>query len=515
MENNTKNQLIAKNSILLSIRLLLVILLTFYATRALLELLGVEDYGIYNVVCGFVSMFAFLNTSMSNGIQRFFNYELGKGDVQKLNNIYITSLYIQILLVIIVILSAETVGLWYLRNKMIIPENRVYAAEFVYHAAIFNFIFLILQAPYVGAVLAHERMGFFAMMSVFDAIMKLLIIFATSFFGADHLIIYGCLFAIISLIDFLFYYFYTSNKFPEIQFSIIWDNKLFHSMISFSGWNLFGSFAGVLKEQGVNLILNFFYGPVVNAAMGIANQINGGLQNFVYNLSTSVRPQVIQSYANGNTERTMHLTYSISKLSNCLLYLISMPILCEIDVVLKFWLGDNVAEHTSYFVVIIVLISYINNLNMAVSGIVHASGRMKYYQLGTSFINILSLPVSFILLKMHYNPEVALLTVLFFVIISQLFSLLYLKTIITYSIVDYVKKVINPIFIVVLLTCCIPFIIRLFINDGLIRFFVVLLLFMPFCMFIIYKLALDDTERILVNNFMQSFLAKCYLSRKK
>ena len=338
MEYNNRNQRIAKNSILLSIRLVVVILLTFYATRALLNLLGIEDYGIYNVVCGFVSMFAFLNTSMSNGIQRFFNVELGKGDRHGLNKVYVTSLYIQFLLVVIVVVLAETIGLWYLENKMIIPDDRKFASVFIYHSSILNFVFLILQAPFIGAVLAHERMNFFALMSVFDAMMKLLIIFMAPIFGRDNLIIYGCLFTMISLLDLICYYLYTKNNFQEIRIHVVRDKHLFYSMMNFSGWNLFGSLAGVLKEQGINLILNLFFGPVVNAARGIANQINGGLQNFVYNLSTSVRPQVIQSYAVGDKERTMHLTYSISKLSNCLLYLISMPIMCEIDVVLRIWL---------------------------------------------------------------------------------------------------------------------------------------------------------------------------------
>lgn len=508
MESDNRNQRIAKNSILLSIRLFVVILLTFYATRALLNLLGIEDYGIYNVVCGFVLMFAFLNTSMSNGIQRFFNVELGKGDLTSLKKIYITSLYIQLMLVVFVVLTAETIGLWYLRNKMIIPEERQDAAELIFHASILYFVFLILQAPYVGAVLAHEKMNFFALMSMFDALMKLLIIFAAPMLGYDNLVVYGYLFALVGLLNLFFYYIYTRKNFEEIRHITIWDKQTFISMMSFSGWNLFGSFSGVLKEQGINLILNFFYGPIVNAARGIANQINGGLQNFVYNLSTSVRPQVIQSYAVGNIERTMNLTYSISKLSNCLLYLISMPVLCEINIILKMWLGDKVADHTNNFVIIIVLISYINNMNMAVSGVVHASGKMKYYQLGTSFICILALPVSYYLLQFNTPPEIALLMVLLFVSLSQIFSMVYLKKIINYSFMCYYKKVIRPFLILVISTFYIPFVFRIFFDEGVLRLIFLSISFVPFCLIIIYFFILEESEKKLVNNIINSIKCK-------
>ena len=411
-DNSSANKRIAKNSVFLTIRMVIVLLISLYTTRVVLKVLGVEDYGVYNVVCGFVSMFAFLNTSMSNGIQRFFNFELGRNGIEGANKVYCTALHIQLILAVIIVVLTESFGLWYLHNKMVVPEGRMVAAEWIFQFSILSFLFVIMQAPYTAAVMAHEKMDFYAVVSVLDVVFKLVIVLILPLFVWDKLILYGILYSLINVVNFSMYYIYSKKRFPEIRYRRQHDRSLFNSMLGFSGWNLFGSFNGVMKEQGINLVINFFFGPIVNAARGVANQVNGGLQSFVTNITMPVRPQVVQSYAQGNLSRTMHLTYSISKLSCCFLLMMAIPISFEIDYVLHLWLGENVPEHAGMFTIIILLTSLVNNLNSATSGVVHATGIMKDYQLWGSLISIASVPIAYVLLKLYPIPELALLAVM-------------------------------------------------------------------------------------------------------
>lgn len=496
------NARIARNSIFLSVRMVIVLCINLYTTRAVLALLGVEDYGIYNVVCGFVSMFTFLNTSLSNGIQRFYNYELGKNGLDGARKVFNTARIIQIALIIIVIIVAETVGLWYLCNKMVIPESRFAAALWIYQFAIVSFVFVIVQAPYTAAVMAHERMDFFAVVSVLDAVLKLAIIFIIPILKNDNLIVYGLCLSLISVFDFLCYLIYAKVNFTEIKIEKHFERQLFRDMLGFSGWNIFGSFSGVIKEQGINLVFNWFFGPVVNAARGVAMQVNSGLQGFVSTITTPVRPQVIQSYAQGNVDRTMNLTYSISKLSCMFLYLMALPVICEIDFILRLWLGSNIPQHTNTFVVIIILISFINNLNGAVSGVVHASGKMKTYQLSTSFTSFLCIPLSYLMLKFGFAPEWALWIVFATMVATQTVSLIVLKTIVSFKISEYLKRTILPLFLVIISTFWIPLIIRVCMVEGWLRFVLVVISSLATCALSVYFIGFNKSERVLVNNMI-------------
>lgn len=505
-DNSSSNKRIAKNSIFMAIRMVFVLGLTLYTTRVVLSILGVEDYGVYNVVCGFVSMFAFLNTSMSNGIQRFFNFELGKNGEEGANKVYITALLIQLILAIVIIALTESFGMWYLHNKMVIPSDRLFAAEWIFQFSILSFLFLIMQAPFNAAVMAHERMDFYAIVSVLDALLKLAIVYAIPFFPGDKLIVYGILFAFISVLNFFLYYIYCYRNFSEIRIHRFFDKSLFKSMLGFSGWNIFGSLSGVMKEQGINLVLNLFFGPVVNAARGVAHQVNGGLQSFVSNLTIPVRPQVVQSYAQGQTDRTMRLTYSISKLSCCCLFIVALPILVEIDYVLKIWLGNNIPEHTPVFILIVVLTSFLSNLNSAVSGVVHASGKMKWYQVIGGSLGILSVPVAYIVLHFGGTPESALWVVFGMMTIIQVASLLILKSIIEYSLIDYFKRVIIPIVAVISTSFWVPLIPHVIMSEGIVRFMIVCMVSITFIAVDIFFIGLNKSERNLVQ---QLVLKKC------
>lgn len=502
------NQRIAKNSVFLTIRMVIVLAISLYTTRAILKVLGVEDYGVFNVVCGFVSMFAFLNTSMSNAIQRFFNYELGKCGVEGANKVYCTSLHIQFILAIIIVIFAEGLGLWYLHYKMVIPEGRELAAEWIFHFSILSFLFVIMQAPYTAAVLAHEKMDFYAFVSVLDVFLKLGIVLILPLFSIDKLILYGFLFSLISVMNCCIYYLYCRKYFPEIQYKRFYDKSLFKSMLSFSGWNLFGSFSGVMKEQGVNLVINFFFGPVINAARGVAAQVNGGLQSFVTNITIPVRPQVVQSYAQGNINRTMHLTFSISKLSCCFLMMMAIPISLEVDYVLSLWLDNNVPEHAGMFTIIILITSLVNNLNSAISGVVHATGIMKNYQLWGSLISISSVPISYLLVKFYPVPELAFLAVLICSSLGHLVCLFVVRHLVGLSILEYLKEVVWPIIIVFVISSSISFSVHFLLNGGILRLFLVALVSFISVSISLFFLGFNSNERDLFMNMLKTVINK-------
>lgn len=504
-----KNKRIAKNSLFMSIRMVIVLAITLYTSRVILRVLGVEDYGVYNVVAGFVTMFGFFNSSLANGIQRFYNYELGKNGKEGARRVYNMALLIQVLLAIIIVLPTEFFGLWYLHNKMVIPEGRIFAAEWVFQLSLLTFILHILQVPYTAAVMAHERMDFYAVVSVLDVLIKLGVIFVIPFLKSDALILYGVLIAAVALLNLLLYLWYCKHNFTEIKIEKTFRPSLFKEMLSFSGWNVFGTLGHMLKDQGVNLILNFFFGPVVNAARGIANQVNGGLQSFVSNITIPVRPQVVQSYSQGNINRSLNLTYTISKLSCYVLLMMSLPIMLEIDYVLRIWLGDNIPTYTASFVVITVLNSFLNNLNSVVSGLVHASGKMKVYQLCGGTISLISVVIVYIAMLIWDIPSIALVVLLVLDIIRQIVALVVLKSIVNeFSLMKYFRGVVIPLIAVALLSMVFPLFIHHFIPGEFLRFCIVLVVSVLSVVMSAYIVGLDKNEKSIVGHILNNLTAK-------
>ena len=504
-DNNSR---IARNSIYMTVRMVIVLGITLYTTRAVLQALGVEDFGIYNVVCGFVAMFVFLNTAMTNGIQRFYNFHLGRDGETGITSVYNAALRIQIIVALIVVVLTETVGLWYLNNKMVIPVNRLFAAQWIFQFSIVSFIAVILQAPYSAAIMAHERFDYYAIVGVLDAVLKLLIALVIPYLAWDRLILYGLLLLGVSILNFFLYFVYSKRHFDGLIFKRKTSRELFAPLLSFSGWNIFGALAGMFKEHGINLVLNLFFGPVVNAARGIASQVNGGVQSFVSNISISVRPQVVQSYAQGKLNRTMRLTYSISKLSCEIMYLLGYPICLEINYVLRLWLGNDIPDHTATFVIIILLTKIINNLNTAVSGVVHASGKMALYQISGGFFALLTIPASYFLLKMGLEPESVLWGCLVITSIAQIAALLILRGIVHFSLWDYVRKVIIPFVFVVLSSFWFPLIPKYFMSEGFVRFCSVTLASTFSSALFIYFIGMDKDEKTMIRSFIRKLVSK-------
>lgn len=503
------NKRIAKNTLYMSIRMVFVLIITLYSSRILLKILGVEDYGIYNVVAGFVTLFSFISTSFSNGIQRFYNYELGKSGIKGANKVYNSALIIQVSIGLILVIPTYFVGEWYIHNKMVIPLERIDAAFSVLKFSLLTFLFQILQVPYSASVMAHERMGFYSVLSVVNSILMLLVALILPFLNSDVLVLYSALLAFLAFALLMINIIYSKQQFPEIYLHRIEDNSLLKEMSMFSGWNMLGTLGSVLKDQGSNLILNSFFGPIVNAARAIAMQVNGGLQSFVANIAIPVRPQVIQSYSKGDINRSLNLTYTISKMSCFFLFFLSLPIMLEIDYVLNLWLGNGYPDYTGVFVILIIINGFLNNLNSSVSGIVHASGKMRVYQTTGAIISILSVLLVYISVSNISFPIVAFIVIIIMDSIRQIVALCVLKKIVPeFSFLVYIKTVLLPLLKVILLGSLLPLAVHFSLGYGVMRFIVVVLLSFISTSFVIYKYGLIKSEKSLFKDYIFRYIKR-------
>lgn len=507
-DNASNNKRIAKNSLFLSLRMVVVMVISLYTTRVVLQVLGIVDYGVNNVVCGFVAMFQFLNTSMGNGIQRFYNYEYGKNGDEGANKVFCTAIYIQALASFVIAVLVELFGLWYMHNKMVIPIERMVAAEWIFQFAVIKFVLGIMQSPFYAAIIAHERLDVYAIIQVFDSLLNLGIVVLLNYLDGDKLVLFGLLGLIISIANFAIYVIYSRRKFVEIRFRRGFEKNLFKKMLGFSGWNLFGSFSGVMENQGINLVLNLFFGPVVNAAKGIANQINGAVQAFVLNITTPVRPQVTQSYARGDYKRTMSLTYGISKMSSAIIMMFAIPACTEIDYLLHLWLGEAIPDHTKLFTILVLLTSLVNNLNAAISNVVHATGIMRDYQLLGSIVRLCSVPLAFVLIKFYDMPELALGAVLICAVFTHLVSLIISKRIFGLHLREYTINVVFPIVLVSCVSLIIVWSSHCFLTEGILRVIVSSVFSIISVCSLFFYVAFNDGERQLTFQMVRPLLAK-------
>lgn len=509
MTKASNNKLIIRNTIYLSIRMVFVLCVSLYTSRVLLRVLGVEDFGVFNVVAGFVSMFAFLHTSMTDAIQRFFNYEFGKNGIEGGNKVYNTSLFIQGFIAIIILIFTETIGLWYLYYKMVVPPERFTAAFWIFQFSTFSLVFMVFQIPYRAAIVAHERMDFSALVGILDAILKLLIALILPYVKSDQLIAYGFLLLLISIINWGLYYFYTKINFKDLKFQMHFHKSLFKEMLSFSIWNFFGSFSSVMREQGVNMVLNLFYGPVINAARGIAYQVTGALKGLVHNITSAARPQMVQSYAAGNVNRTLSIMYGISKLVYLSLYLLSIPVILEVDYILKIWLGEYVPEHTNNFFILAIMASLIRTLHPMTSHVVQATGKIRFFQLINGIIDLSIVFVAYLFCSWGYEPESVFVLYIIANIIIQVICWLILQSLVPdFSMIHYLKKVILPILGVSVLSFILPYLAHQMLNSGFLRLLVVVLLSFISTSLISYYIGLSSKERVMVNDYVSKKIKK-------
>lgn len=508
MSKVSNNERIALNTVFLAIRMLIVLLISLYTTRVLLAALGVVDYGIYSVVAGFVSMCSFISTSMASAIQRFFNYEIGKNGVEGGKRVFNAGIRIQFVLSLLLVVLIELVGIWYIEFKMVIPAERLVAARWVFQAALLSLFLAMVSVPYNAAIMAHEKMDYYAFLGILDAILKLAIAIAVQHSASDKLVLYAYLLAGISVVNLLLNYVYAHMKFSEIRFKKGIDRALLKSILVFSGWNAFGTFARTMRSQGVGMVLNLFFGPMVNAAQGVAGQVKSAFQVLVANLATAARPQIVQSYSRGETQRTITLMYSVSKLVLFLLFIFAYPVLLELPEVLNIWLGDNIPDYTIIFVRLVIVTMFVTDIHMITSAVVHATGKMKTYQLVCSTINVLIIPLVYVVMKLGADADVAFWMGLLIEILVQVASLLILKKLIEFSLSQYCKEILWPFFKVVVISFALPIIPYVLMPQGIIRFIIVAILSVCVTCLVVYMWGLNKKERDLVMSFVNRIIKK-------
>ncbi len=449
----SSNKRIAQNTVILYLRMIFILCVGLYTSRIVLNTLGVEDYGIYNVVGGFVAFFSFLNGAMATATQRFITFELARGNIERQITTFSTAAIIHIAIAALIVIAAETVGLWFVCNKLVIPEERFSAAIWVYQFSILTMFVSIVSIPYNAAIIAHEKMSAFAYISILDAVLKLVIVLLLTIVSFDKLIFYAALLFGISLLDRLIYGIYCKRHFEETRVKLIFDKNLFKEMTNIAGWSLFGNIAGVFYTQGLNVLLNIFFGPAVNAARAIAVTIQGVVTGFVSNFQMALNPQITKSYAVGDLRRMHSLIFASSKFSFFLLLLIALPIMVETQAILTLWL-KIVPDHTIWFTRLILCILLIDALSNPLMISSQAVGRVKIYQSVVGGLMLLILPIAYVALKLGGNPEIVFIVHLLIAIVALISRVVIVGRMVSFSFASYARKVLLPVGLVFILAAC-------------------------------------------------------------
>lgn len=471
----SNNKRVAKNTLFLYFRMILIMLVTLYTSRVVLAELGISDYGVYNVVGGVVMMFAFLNNSMASATQRYLTFELGKGNTERIKKVFATALNIHIVIAIIIVLLAETIGLWFLNVKMNIPTDRIVAANWVYQFSIFTFCTNIIQVPYNAALISHEKMSIYAYISILEVFLKLSIVYLLVISPIDKLIVYALLVFIVQLIIRSIYQYYCKKKYCECRFALVWDKALYKDMSGFAGWNLLGSIAWLLRDQGLNIILNLFFGPVINAARGVSMQVSNAVMGFISNFQVALNPQITKNYANNKIQEMQNLVYSGLKFSFIMLFLIALPLSLNIDFILHLWLKE-VPQYTNYFIILILVDSLAGNLfGIPLMTSLSATGNIKKYQIVVSLIIILIVPISYGVLKLHNGPASVFYVSIALTLISGFVRFLFCRRQIGFSLRLLCNQVLLRIAGVLLLSLPLPLYLRFYIfKENTILSFIIL-----------------------------------------
>lgn len=466
------NKRIAKNTLLLYIRMFFMMGISLYTSRVVLNTLGVEDFGIYNVVGGLVSMFGLLNGSMTSATQRYITFELGKGNSKSLNKIFSLSIQIHAFIAFVTVILIESVGLWFLYNKMTIPPERMIAAFVVLQVSALTFVISIMSVPYNADIIAHERMSAFAYISILEAVLKLLIVFTLLVMPFDKLIVYTVLLAFVQLSVQFCYMLYCHKHFPESKYRHVKDWALFKEMTSFAGWNLLGGLSSISFNQGLSMLLNVFFGPVVNAARAVASQVQNAIQMFISNFQMALNPQIVKTYAQGDFEAMHVLMFRSSRFSFFLMYLLSLPVLLETPLILKIWL-NIVPDNTVIFLRLIICTTLIYTISNPILAANNATGNVRTYYIVCGSIMISILPLSYIALRSGC-PAYSVFVIHFIIeILTQVTRLLMVKERLCLSIIRYLRFVYFPILKVILISTIFPLLLHYCIPYEVIRFFVV------------------------------------------
>lgn len=455
MSEQSSNKTIAKNTIFLYFRMMFTMVVSLFTSRVILQVLGVEDYGIYQTVGGVVGMLQFVNGALSTGSSRFLTYEMGTGNYDKLKRTFSSILTAHILMALIIVIVAETAGLWFVYNKLVIPAERMDAAVFAYHLSILAAVFQIAQVPYNASIIAHEKMGIYAYVSIVEVVLKLAIVYALYVGGWDKLMLYSLLFCLVNISIIVFYMVYCTHKFDETHYKPMWDKEIMKGVLGYSGWNLFANTSIALNNQGAIVLLNMFFSPGVVAARAIANQVNMAANQFIGNFRTAANPQIVKRYAAGDYEGSKSLLLTSTIYSYYLMLVLALPICLVAEPFLQIWLGQ-VPEYAVAFLQLAVITSLFQVFDTSFYTALYAKGQIRENALISPSVGFIAFPVIYLLFKFGFSPiSMAVVLLLVYAILG-----LIVKPLLIIKIVDYkwsdIFKVFAPCLKVSIISCIIP-----------------------------------------------------------
>ena len=491
------NKRIAKNTLLLYVRMFVMMFTALFTSRIVLQVLGETDYGIYNIIGGVVVLFSFLNSALLSATQRFLNFYLGKKDEETTHKVFCMSMNSYIILSLIFIVLGETIGLWFVNTQLNIPAERMYAAHWVYQFSLMTFIVNLIRVPYNATIIAYERMDFYAYLSLGEVILKLLVVYLLYITIYDKLILYALLYLLVPVIITWIYKVYCNRSFKISHYKRFWNKDMFRQLFSFSGWSLFGSLANLAASQGLNIFVNIFYGVTVNTALGIANQVSNNVYNFISNFQMAFNPQIVKSYAAGETGHLYNLMFSASKISYFLLLVIALPVVLNIDLILDLWLV-NVPLYTNIFTQLILGFFLIEALSSPLWMFVQATGKIKHYQIIMGTLIFLNFPLIYLALKLNFPVYYVWVIRIIVNILVFLVRCIYMQTKYHFPIKQYFLKVIVPVITVTIVTIPFSLLVKNLIVGYWIRFIISCFFSIGFTLLIIYRLGLNSKEKSFV-----------------
>lgn len=508
--HSSENRRIAKNTFYLYLRMFILLVVGLYTSRIILNTLGVTDYGIYNVVGGIVTMFVFVNYAMTNSTQRYITFELGKGDIKNLNRTFCTSLNIHILISICIVLLTETVGLWFLYHKMTIPVERFNAAFWVYQFSIVSCVINVMMVPYNALIIAYERMSAFAYISLFDSFLKLVIIVLVMLISSDKLIMFGALVLCTTVIDATIYLAYCYIKLPCSSFSLVYDKPLMIDMTKFASWSLIGNLSYVCSTQGLNILLNMYFNPAVNAARGVAVQVQTAIANFSYSIENAIKPQITKTYAQNDMDRMFKLMMISSRLSFFVLLFMVIPVFIEAPHILKIWL-NVVPDHSVPFLRITLLFLLSESLTGSLLTAIQAKGDLKKYQLYVSLFSLSIVPASYIVLENCFCPEAV-----FWITLAVSIMVQFVKLQIAYEMIGisrniFIKDVFLRTILVALFSSILVLPAYLFLSPSFLRIIILSIISSVMISISIWFVGFTNEEKVFVLAKLQPYLKKVRL----
>lgn len=507
MSNTTR---IAKNTIFLYFRQILIMLVSLYTVRVVLNVLGAEDYGIYNVVAGVVTMFSFLSGAMASASQRYFSFDLGKKDLNHLKITFNITFEIYLLLGILIVILAESFGLYFVHKKLVIPAERIFAAKWIYQFSIVSFVFSVLSGPFMADIIAHEDMNIYAYVSIVEAVLKLVIVFFLKLFEIDKLILYGFLLMLTSVITTSIYLLFCKIKYSECKIKFVWDKNYAKEIFSFTLWNMFGASVGVFKNQLTNILLNQYFNPIVNAAKGIASNVNSAVSSFSHNFSSALKPQIIKSWASENKTESIYWTFRGCKFTYFLMWIFTLPLVLEMEGVLTMWL-KNPPENAILFTQLALIDCLIESVSYPIMTLAQATGKVKVYQSVVGGILLLNLPFSWICLAFGFPAFSVFVVAIFICILALLTRIIICKNLAKFSIRLFIKKVFFRCALVSVLSFSFSFLIYKIFPKSLIFMILKIILDILFVALFVFLFGLEKTER----KAAMEFLKKGYKNKWK